>query len=98
MTCQATTQPSDAGRAQPEQEPTRTKVRRAHISTTHADTGSAANMLLVQPQTLLKSHSQNGCYGAIRPVRLPSGKLGWPLAEIEKVLRALGANEPTEDP
>ncbi|WP_230941083.1 hypothetical protein [Burkholderia thailandensis] len=52
---------------------------------TYVDTEVAARLLLVDPHTLYKSHSRNGSYGSIRPVRLPSRKLAWPLAEIEKL-------------
>jgi hypothetical protein len=50
------------------------------------DTEVAAQMLLVDPKTLHKSHSKKGNYAGVRPVRLPSRKLAWPLAEIEKLL------------
>ncbi|MDR5814981.1 hypothetical protein QCE62_15470 [Caballeronia sp. LZ033] len=52
---------------------------------THIDTEAAASRLLVLPETLLKSHSVNGHYIGIRPVRLPNRKLAWPLAEITKL-------------
>lgn len=48
-------------------------------------------MLLVDAKTLLKSHSLRQQYGGIRPVRLPSRKLAWPLAEIEKLLNGASA-------
>jgi hypothetical protein len=60
--------------------------RHVHINITHVGTGVAAPMLLVAEQTMLKSHSQYGHYAGICPVRLPSRKLAWPLAEIEKLL------------
>ncbi|WP_258180698.1 hypothetical protein [Burkholderia multivorans] len=53
---------------------------------TYVDTEVAARLLLVGADTLRKSHSKNGSYGRIRPIRLPSRKLAWPLAEIEKLL------------
>ncbi len=56
------------------------------IRPTHVDTDVAAEMLLVGSPTLRKSHSQKGNYAGIRPVILPSRKLAWPLAEIEKLL------------
>lgn len=65
---------------------TRVKLSHTAFRPTHVDTEAAAQMLLVDPKTLHKSHSLNGSYGPIRPVRLPSRKLAWPLAEIEKVL------------
>lgn len=60
------------------------------IRPTHVDTDVAADMLLVGSQTLRKSHSQKGNYAGIRPVRLPSRKLAWPLAEIEHLLNLNG--------
>lgn len=62
----------------------------APIRPTHVETAVAATMLLVDSKTLLKSHSQKGNYSGIRPVRLPSRKLAWPLAEIEKLLNIDG--------
>jgi hypothetical protein len=53
---------------------------------THIGTKAAAAMLVVTEETMQKSHSQKGSYVGIRPVRLPSRKLAWPLAEIEKLL------------
>ncbi|BCF87063.1 hypothetical protein [Paraburkholderia largidicola] len=60
---------------------------------THVDTVVAASMLLVDSKTLLKSHSQKGNYSGIRPVRLPSRKLAWPLADIEKLLNIDGCDK-----
>lgn len=57
-----------------------TAFRPAHVSTE-----MAASMLLVEPATMLKSHSVHGHYINIRPVRLPNRKLAWPVAEIEKL-------------
>jgi hypothetical protein len=70
----------------------------AHLGTTHVKTTVAAHLLLVEPQTLLKSHSQKGCYGPIRPIRLPSRRLAWPLAEIEKLLNTPIVTETTREP
>lgn len=57
-----------------------TAFRPAHVSTE-----VAASMLLVEPATMLKSHSVHGHYINIRPVRLPNRKLAWPVAEIEEL-------------
>ena len=65
---------------------TRTQMCHAPIHPTHVETDVAAAMLLVDPDTLRKSHSQKGAYCGIRPVRLPSRKLAWPLVEIERLL------------
>lgn len=92
MSCRVIDQTGDPGPGpgRLEQTSIRAIPRHAHVSTTHVGTEIAAQLLLVEPQTLLKSHSQKGCYGPIRPVRLPSRKLAWPLAEIEKLLNGEG--------
>ncbi|WP_245623566.1 hypothetical protein [Paraburkholderia nodosa] len=58
---------------------------------THVGTDVAAPLLLVDPKTMLKSHSLNGHYAGIRPVRLPNRKLAWPIAEIEKLFQSSAA-------
>jgi hypothetical protein len=45
-----------------------------------------AAMLGVEPQTILKNHSQNGHYGDVRPTKLPSRRLAWPLDAFEQVM------------
>lgn len=75
-------------RCLPVNEPPRPVLHRAYIRPTHVETAVAAAMLLVEPETMLKSHSLNGHYAGIRPVRLPSRKLAWPLVEIERLLGA----------
>lgn len=82
----ATSQAVNCNREALSQPPTRVQLSHTAFRPTHVDTEVAAQMLLVDPKTLHKSHSVNGRYGPIRPVRLPSRKLAWPLAEIEKVL------------
>jgi hypothetical protein len=49
---------------------------------THVSTEEAADLLLVQPQTMRKQFSIRGEYAGIRPSRLPSRKLAWPLDAI----------------
>lgn len=73
-------------RCSPNDEPTCTGWPSDTIRCTHVDTEVAAQMLLVDPKTLHKSHSKHGEYGGIRPVRLPSRKLAWPLDEIKQLL------------
>lgn len=51
----------------------------------HVGTEVFAEIVLVEPKTVLKSHSIHGHYVGIRPVRLPNRKLAWPIAEIEKL-------------
>lgn len=52
----------------------------------HVPTEEAADMLLVQPQTMRKQFSQKGEYCGIRARRLPNRRLAWPLAEIRALL------------
>lgn len=52
---------------------------------THVGTDVFAEVLFVEAKTVLKSHSLNGHYVGIRPVRLPNRKLAWPIAEIRKL-------------
>ncbi len=86
MQQRAITQAISQDRSLPLNEPPRPVVHHTYIRPSHVETAVAAPMLLVDPKTMLKSHSLNGHYAGIRPVRLPSRKLAWPLAEIEKLL------------
>lgn len=76
----------DSGCHHPANQSARPVLHQAPFLRTHVDTEVAAQMLLVDPKTLHKSHSKKGNYAGVRPVRLPSRKLAWPLAEIEKLL------------
>lgn len=67
-------------------EPARPVLHSWFTRPTHVDTDVAAHMLLVDSKTLHKSHSKKGTYAGIRPVRLPSRKLAWPLDEIQALL------------
>lgn len=53
---------------------------------THISTDEAAAVLLVKPQTMRKGHCICGEYAGIRPVRLASRKLAWPLDGIARAL------------
>jgi hypothetical protein len=44
----------------------------------------------VKSQSVLKRYSQTGSYFGILPVKLPNRRLAWPLAEVEKLLKADG--------
>lgn len=79
------TQAISHDRVQPMKQPACPKLCHAPLRPTHVGTDVAAPMLLVAPETMLKSHSLNGHYAGIRPVRLPNRKLAWPIAEIEKL-------------
>ncbi|AXE91048.1 hypothetical protein [Paraburkholderia terricola] len=87
------TQANSPDRSLPLNQPPRPVVQHAYIRPSHVDTAVAALMLLVAPETMLKSHSLNGHYSGIRPVRLPSRKLAWPIAAIEKLLNGSAAVE-----
>ncbi|WP_369053174.1 hypothetical protein [Burkholderia gladioli] len=90
----AITQAISPDRCPPINEQTRPTLYHAYIRPSHVETAVAAPMLLVEPETMLKSHSLNGHYAGIRPVRLPSRKLAWPLAEIERLLGARPTLQP----
>lgn len=62
----------------------------------HVGTEAFAEMMLVEAETVLKSHSKNGHYCGIRPTRLPNRKLAWPIAEIEKLFSTLGYTTSSE--
>lgn len=49
-------------------------------------TEDAARLLLVKPQTLRASFCRHGHYGGLTPVKLPSRRLLWPAAEVERLL------------
>lgn len=50
-------------------------------------TDEFAAMLGVEPQTVLKNHSKNGHYGGVRPGKLPSRRLSWPLDAVERIMK-----------
>ncbi|VVD62546.1 DNA-binding protein [Pandoraea eparura] len=56
------------------------------LNRTHISTKEAAAILLVKPQTMRKSHCIYGEYAGIRPTRLASRKLAWPVDGIERAL------------
>lgn len=98
MQHRAITQASSPDRCSPVNQEPRPVLPEAYIRPTHVETAVAAAMLLVDPKTMLKSHSLNGHYGGIRPVRLPSRKLAWPLAEIEGLLNVSAVVKIAKDP
>lgn len=83
--------PTNPGCLDSSEKPARPVLHHAPVQRTHVSTEEAASLLLVDAKTLLKSHSLRQQYGGIRPVRLPSRKLAWPLAEIEKLLNGASA-------
>jgi hypothetical protein len=79
-------QATDSGRTQPKRPLMSALLSRVDTNIDFVDTEAAAQMLLVEPSTLRKSHSINGHYAGIRPTRLPSRKLAWPRQRIEDLL------------
>lgn len=53
----------------------------------HLTTDEFAKGLDVMPQTIYKGHQINGHYCGVRPIKLDSRKLAWPLDAIEIALR-----------
>jgi len=43
------------------------------------NTNEFAKEYLVKPQTVLKRFSQTGSYFGVVPVKLPNGRLAWPV-------------------
>lgn len=50
-------------------------------------TDEFAARLGIEPQTVLKNHSKNGHYGGVRPGKLPSRRLAWPLDAVERIIK-----------
>ena len=61
----------------------------------HLDTENAARQLGVKPPTMRHSLCLRGHYLGIRPVKLPNGRLLWPLDAIQKLL---GRGQPPQKP
>ena len=53
-------------------------------------TKELATTLAVQPQTLRKRFSQTGSYFGITPLKMPNGKLRWPIEAVKSLLRVGG--------
>lgn len=51
----------------------------------HLTTEEFAAELGVEAQTIRKNHSLNGHYGGVKPTRLPSRRLAWPLDAVEQI-------------
>lgn len=59
----------------------------------HLTTEEFAAELGVEAQTIRKNHSQNGHYGGVRPSRLPSRRLAWPLDAVERIMKGTSAED-----
>ncbi len=52
----------------------------------HVSTDELAAILAVDPQSIRKRYSQMGSYHGIRPTKLPSRRLLWPVEAIKALL------------
>ncbi len=51
-------------------------------------TDAAAPCLGVKPQTMRRGYCVDGAYMGIKPLKLPNGRLLWPVEEIKRLLEA----------
>ncbi|MEW1782432.1 hypothetical protein AB0305_09530 [Arthrobacter sp. NPDC080086] len=56
------------------------------VNRDHLSTGEFANVLAVEPQSILKGYSKNGHYQGIRPTKLPNRRLLWSAEAVRRVL------------
>lgn len=52
----------------------------------YAPTKDAAAIIHVQPQTMRAGYCNDGEYMGMRPVKLPNGRLLWPLKNLVKLV------------
>jgi hypothetical protein len=52
----------------------------------HVSTDELAAILAVDPQSIRKRYSQTGSYHGVRPTKLPSRRLLWPIVAIKQLL------------
>lgn len=53
---------------------------------THCSTKDFAKYVSVKSATVRRGYCVNGHYLGIKPLRLPNGRLSWPIEEIEKIM------------
>ncbi|OMQ93689.1 DNA-binding protein [Burkholderia pseudomallei] len=53
----------------------------------HVSTDELAAILAVDAQSIRKRYSQTGSYHGVRPTKLPSRRLLWPVEAIKALLR-----------
>lgn len=58
----------------------------AHPPTTRLTTNQLADALGVKGSTVRRSLCVRGHYLGVRPVKLPNGRLLWPLSEVERLI------------
>jgi hypothetical protein len=54
-------------------------------------TEKVAALFQVKAESVRRALSLQGHYFSLRPVKLPNGRLGWPLDDVERALRDLSA-------
>jgi len=54
-------------------------------------TEKVAELFQVKPETVRSAVSKRGHYCGLKPLKLPNRRLAWPLDEVERTLRELGA-------
>lgn len=50
------------------------------------DTAEAADRLRIRPQTLRRAMCMQGHYYGLRPTKMPSGRLLWDAADLDRLL------------
>ncbi|OMS02641.1 DNA-binding protein [Burkholderia pseudomallei] len=53
----------------------------------HVSTDELATILAVDPQSIRKRYSQTGSYHGVRPTKLPSRRLLWPVEAIKHLVQ-----------
>jgi len=56
------------------------------VNRDHVSTEELAAILAIEPQSILKSHSKDGSYLGIRPIKLPNRRLMWPVTGVKILL------------
>ncbi|QGZ61080.1 DNA-binding protein [Paraburkholderia acidisoli] len=54
----------------------------------YLSTEELASHLTLRPQSIRKRYCQTGTYYSLRPVKLPNGRLMWPVNSIELLAKA----------
>ncbi|WP_333981572.1 hypothetical protein [Burkholderia gladioli] len=59
----------------------------------HVSTDELAAILAVDPQSIRKRYSQTGSYHGVRPTKLPSRRLLWPVDSVKRLMKMEGTDE-----
>jgi len=62
-------------------DPVEQRVERSHVKT-----AGFAEAVEVKPQTVRRGYCIDGHYMGIKPLKLPNGRLLWPVDEIRRIL------------